>query len=71
LEGSTGIVCTYCNNPLECDDCREPYVPPSPEHYAALSRPEVALACPECGATLICHWCKTPYDGGEESEVNA
>jgi hypothetical protein len=64
------MTCAYCENPLECDACRAPYIPPSQAHYDALSRPEVALICQECGAVLVCHWCKTPYDGtgGEEPE---
>lgn len=62
--------CAYCERPLECDACRTLYLPPSQAHYDAISRPEVPLTCPECGATLVCHWCKTPYDGmsGEEGE---
>jgi hypothetical protein len=55
--------CAYCDRPLTCDACQTEYVPPSLEHYEALSRPEVALICPECGAGLVCRWCKTPYDG--------
>ena len=55
--------CAFCERPLVCDACRSDYVPPSPEVYEAMSRPEVALNCPSCGAVLVCHWCKTPYDG--------
>jgi hypothetical protein len=22
--------------------------------------------CPGCGEVLVCHWCKTPYDGEGE-----
>ncbi len=57
------MICTYCERPLECDACRSPYEPPSQAHYEALSRPEVPLACPACGATLVCCWCKFGYDG--------
>ncbi|MBV8488150.1 MAG: hypothetical protein JO161_07710 [Planctomycetaceae bacterium] len=62
------IDCAYCERPLLCDLCRTPYVPPTPEHYAALSQTNVALDCPECGTVLVCHWCKTPYDGQDDDE---
>lgn len=64
------MTCAYCERPLECDACRTAYLPPSQAHYDAISRPDVPLACPACGATLVCHWCRTPYDGmaGEDVE---
>jgi hypothetical protein len=63
------VPCAYCERPLTCDRCRAEYTPPSMEHYQALSRAEDLVACPECGQVLICHWCKTPYDGtSEESQ---
>jgi hypothetical protein len=52
---------------LTCDICRAEYQPPTQEHYEALSRPEVMLTCPGCGSVLVCHWCKTPYDGASEA----
>ncbi len=61
----------YCEKPLICDDCRAEYVPPSPDHYLALSQPEIPLTCPQCGAVLVCHWCKTPYDGNPGGEADA
>lgn len=65
------VECAYCERPLICDACQTEYVPLTPEHYEALSRPEVPLFCPKCEAVLICHWCKTPYDGepGEEAST--
>jgi hypothetical protein len=59
--------CVYCEKPLECDACGEPYSPKGLAEYQALSRPEVPIACPECGSVLVCHWCKTPYDGEGDS----
>jgi hypothetical protein len=52
---------------LTCDNCRTEYRPPDPEVYEALSREDVLLSCPECGEVLVCHWCKTPYDGVGEA----
>lgn len=57
--------CVYCENPLECDACGDLYDPPGLAEYQALSRPEVPILCPGCGAVVVCHWCKTPYDGEE------
>jgi len=59
--------CVYCDKPLICEACGEAYNPPGLAEYQALSRPEVPVVCPDCGSILVCHWCKTPYDG----EVNA
>lgn len=60
--------CVYCENPLECDACGNPYSPKGLAEHQALSRPEVPITCPGCGSILACHWCKTPYDGeGDEA----
>ena len=67
------VDCAYCERPLMCDVCRTPFKPPTQEEYQALFQPEVGLACPECGAVLICHWCKTTYDGlvGDKEDSDA
>lgn len=62
------IDCAYCEQPLICEECGAYYSPPSQENYDALSRPEVPIECPECGAVLVCHWCKSRYDGFEGGE---
>ena len=63
------INCPYCDRPLICAACQSPYVPPTQDHYEALSRPELPLECPACEAPLVCHWCKTAYDGqADETE---
>ncbi|CAN5893406.1 hypothetical protein BH23PLA1_BH23PLA1_40290 [soil metagenome] len=61
------VNCAYCEGPLVCDDCQADYQPPDPEAYRALSWTESSLNCPSCGALLVCHWCKTPYDGTTEA----
>jgi hypothetical protein len=65
------IDCAYCGKPLICDSCRSPYLPPTPEHYEALSHADVALECLGCSTVLVCHWCKIPYDGLDPREAQA
>ena len=55
--------CVYCDKPLICQACGEDFHPSGPAEYEALSRPEVPIVCRDCGSILVCHWCKTPYDG--------
>jgi hypothetical protein len=63
------VHCAYCERPLICESCGTEYVPPTQEHYLALSQPDSILTCAGCGEVLVCHWCKTPYDGsGEEGD---
>jgi hypothetical protein len=63
------MLCSYCDRPLECAECRTEYEPPNQAYYEAISRPEVALICTKCNAPLVCYWCRVPYDGeaGEDS----
>ncbi len=57
------VACAYCERTLVCEACGAEYIPPSAEAYQALSRSDAAIACPGCGSVVVCHWCKTPYDG--------
>ncbi len=57
------VACAYCERTLVCEACGATYLPPSAEAYQALSRPDAAVTCPGCGSVVVCHWCKTPYDG--------
>lgn len=60
------IKCSFCEQPLVCAACGRPFVPSSPESYAALSQPDMALFCPACEAQLVCKACGFVY--GEEEE---
>ena len=57
------MTCAYCDRPLTCEACGVDYRPPDAEHYHALSQADTPITCPECESLLVCHWCKTPYDG--------
>src|SRR4051794_31434121 len=63
--------CAFCEKPLICDACQAEYVPASPEGYRALSEGEEAILCPACAQVLVCHWCKTAYDGLTQDEADA
>ena len=63
--------CAYCERPLDCLACGETYTPPGLAEYEALSRPEVPVVCPSCGSTLTCKWCRTPYDGQGDGDVDS
>jgi hypothetical protein len=62
-DGGSPLTCAYCEKILICDACQADVIPPAPEQHRALSWPEARVACPSCGALLVCKWCKTPYDG--------
>lgn len=61
--------CAYCDRLLICDGCGKEWQPASEEAYHAMEQRDVPVICPDCEAVLVCHWCKTPYDGMEEAEV--
>ncbi len=63
------VPCAYCEKPLLCEVCGAEFVPPTDEHYRALSESGRTLECPGCGEILVCHWCKTPYSAPDEEEV--
>ena len=65
-ETPTSMKCAFCDRILICDACEAEYRPPTAEHYEALSRSDIPMDCPVCEAPLVCRWCKTPYDGGDE-----
>ena len=61
--------CAYCERPLICESCQAEFRPLDPDAYQDLSTRSAAVACPACGAVLVCHWCKTPYDGSGSEEA--
>jgi DNA-directed RNA polymerase subunit RPC12/RpoP len=62
------VACAYCEHTLICDSCQAEFVPASPQQYEALSMSEDLITCPGCNQVLVCHWCKTPYDGEAEDD---
>jgi hypothetical protein len=63
--------CAFCERALICDACQVAYAPATPEDYSAMSWGDEPVTCPACGEGLVCHWCKTPYDGRSQEETDA
>lgn len=63
------VPCASCEKPLICEECGAEFIPPTDEHYRALSEPGRTVECPECGEVLVCHWCKTPYAAEDEERA--
>ena len=59
--------CAYCEHPLLCRSCEVEFEPVDQAQYEAIAQAETPVICPACEAVLVCKWCKTPYDGQEES----
>lgn len=57
--------CVSCDRPLICDACDAPFAAADAEQYHRLHTAELPVHCPACQALLVCHWCGTPYDGGQ------
>ena len=60
--------CAFCERPLICDGCGIEYQPADLEQYRARSMGEAQVLCRGCGQPLVCHWCKTPYDGSTDAD---
>ncbi|HEV3122711.1 MAG TPA: hypothetical protein VGY53_12445 [Isosphaeraceae bacterium] len=65
------MICAYCEKPLTCDSCQVLYKPLTAEQYEKVSEGDEAVFCPECEQILVCHWCKTPYDGRADDDAEA
>lgn len=67
------LKCSFCERPLICKHCKQPFRPTRPESHAALYQPDMEVSCPECQQVLVCRWCdyvygETKEEGEEESE---
>ncbi len=60
--------CAYCDKPLICEACNTEVIPADESFYEALNDVDKPVFCLECEALLVCHWCKTPYDGTREAD---
>ena len=60
--------CAFCEEPLVCKACRQPFRPRRVETHLAVYQPEMAIFCPECGKPLVCKACGYLYGADEEDE---
>jgi hypothetical protein len=58
--------CSFCEQPLVCQHCKQPVRPREGATLTALYQPDMHVVCPECRHVLICKSCGYVY--GEEAE---
>lgn len=60
------VKCSFCERPLVCKACGQPFRPRRGETHVAVYQPDMAINCPECRKLLACKNCGYVY--GEEEE---
>jgi hypothetical protein len=58
--------CSFCEQPLVCKACSQPFRPREANVLTAAYQAEVQVLCPECQKLLACKVCGFVY--GEEDE---
>ena len=59
------IKCSFCEHPLVCKSCGEPFRPRTGDAHLAVYQPDVAISCPECKNLLVCKDCGFAYGEDE------
>jgi hypothetical protein len=59
--------CSFCEQLLVCQACKQPVQPREGETHRALYQPDMQVICPHCQKLLICKACGFVY-GQEEGE---
>lgn len=59
--------CSFCELPLACKACGQPFRPRRRETHIAAYQPDMQIFCPECHAVLKCKSCGYVY-GEEDAE---
>ena len=62
------LKCSFCELPLVCKACGQPFHPRHGDTHLAVYQPDMALSCPGCQTLLVCKACGYTY--GEEEEEN-
>ena len=60
--------CSFCEQPLVCKACKQPFHPREGQVHLALYQPDVQVHCPECRKVLICKACGFVYGQEEEDD---
>ena len=61
--------CSFCEQPLVCKACRQPFRPASGESHFAIYQPDVEVLCPSCQNVLTCLACDYVYGETDEEET--
>lgn len=60
--------CSFCEHPLVCKACGQPFRPKRGDTHVAAYQPDMAISCPECHKLLICKTCGFVYGEVEPPE---
>lgn len=61
------IKCSFCEQPLACKSCHQPFRASRSETHVAVYQPDMEVLCPACQEVLVCKNCGYLY-GAEEPE---
>ncbi len=62
------IKCSFCEQPLVCKACHQPFRPRTGEGRVAVYQPDMEVSCPHCQKLLVCRACGFAYGEQEEKE---
>jgi hypothetical protein len=60
--------CSFCEQPLVCQSCKQPVRPQRGEAHVAVYQPDMEVLCPGCQKVLVCQACGYVYGGTEEDD---
>ncbi len=60
--------CSFCEQPLVCQACKQPVRPRREGTHVGLYQPDMAIYCPECQKLLVCKVCGFAYGEDENEE---
>jgi len=64
------IKCSFCEQPLVCKSCGQPFHPRQEETHIGLYQPDMAISCPLCQKPLVCKACGYAFGEVEEDDSN-
>ena len=65
------IKCSFCERPLVCKACKQPFRPRHGETHSGIYQPDTAVSCPECQKLLVCKECGFAYGVQDEIDEEA
>jgi hypothetical protein len=55
------IKCSFCEHPLVCKSCRQPFQPRLPNLHQGIYHSDEEVLCPVCQHVLVCKACGYVY----------